>query len=438
MHNCVELYSIICSADKMTKGKGWTFLLYYPIMKEIDSMQRHLRICPFSQYDMTLIDEFYFGFRLYDTNLPAIDTNEFQDIIMKTDTFITNPLKSYASKPKGFDFTNSLINYHDASPCFCLNGNKFRVKVKPSNNLIGNRERENVFDFILEETKLTGLVKDKYIDIFSSILRDYVRKAASAFPVIWSWLELIVNSNIKTIVTDQTLAPGQCCVNQILKSNGKRIITFQHQKNMLLTDIFSITYLDFLVSDIYYSWFSKEFYEKNYKDYMPLFKTKIIQSGAIKFPKTNQKDILFLLENSKDCLLILNAVDEKSVIGSMNSSYGYTDNLMNTINLLESYHFKVTVRNDHRNNLLLNNVEYDNSRTLHEAILKHDICICDRPGGATIEVMEVKGFVFVCFDKSEFRETLTYIGFRQNGEKLKGLLSCHNGILNCNFDLLCV
>ena len=415
MNGYVQLYGIISSADKLTNSKGWVYLLYYPIMKELDSMKRYIRTKPSMPYSMKLVDDFYFSFGLYDHQLPAISINEFQRLLINITTFIPSPLKEYVPLEPNLQVENSITNFHDGSPCFYSKNQAFRVIVDSTEYTINKNERNLITDYIFEEIVNNELIDFQLKDLFRVILCEYVRMA---------------------VITDQTLAPAQCCVNHILKARGKHLVVLQHQRNMILTDIFPLMYLDFSLSDIYYTWFSYEFLEENYKEYIPFVNTEIVQKGNIRMPQVSPKDLLRHIEMSTTCLLILNAVEEKYIEGTMNSPFRHANDIMKTISMLETFHYNVYVRKDPRSGIILKNVNYDDSITLKTAIKKYDFCICDRPGGAAIEVLEEKGYVFVCFDKIEFRETEAYTRLREKGNQLKKMNSKDMGILNCDIDLL--
>ena len=436
MDNCVKLYNIICSAEKIGVHKGWVYLLYYPILKELDSMKRHLRDNPRNPYSMRLVDRFYYGFGLYDSRLPAISMKEFQQLLKSVSTFIPSPLKQYVPLAQKTITENSIINYHDASPCFYSKGRAFRVVVDSVKCSVDQHERSQIIDFIVDEVITNELIDNQYKDLFKTIVRDYVNLGADKFPIMSSWLEPLINSSINYVVTDQTLAPAQCCVNHMLKAKGKYLIVLQHQRNLMLTDIFPLVYLDFSLSDIYCTWFSSEFIEKNHKEYLPYIKNNIIQTRDIIIPQINKNDLLGHIEMSSTCLLILNATEEKYIEGTMSCPLKYADSIRKTLNMLYFFHYKVYVRKDPRSNTTIENIIFDDSNTLKDAIHKYDFCVCDRPGGAAIEVLEEIGFVFVCFDRSDFKETLTYTKLREKGNQLKMMKSKDTGILSSNIDLL--
>lgn len=405
-------------------------------MKELDSMNRHLRYDSVKSYSTKLVDEFYFGFGLYDHRLPAIGIEEFQGILKNTTTFIPSPLKKYVPSTTNLYLDNYIINYHDGSSCFYSKDKAFRVIVDPMACYIDLNERTQIIELILEETIKNNLVNILYKDIFRIILGEYVRMAADKYPKIISWLELVANSNIKMIVTDQTLAPAQCFINHVLKGRGKQIVVLQHQKNMMLTDIFPLVFLDLSISNIYYSWFSSELINYNYGEYMSFVKTEIVQTGTINKKQISQMEILERIETGKTCLLILNSIEEKFIKGTMNPPYKYIDNIMRVIKLLKELRYKVFIRKDPRSNMTIDDVDEDNSQTLNSAIHKYDVCVCDRPGGATVVALEEKGFVFVCFDNSEFKKTKTYSKLQEKGNVLKTKLYRGMRILNNNIDLL--
>ena len=436
MFNFIKLYKIIQSADELSNFKGWVYLLYYPIMKELDSMNRHLCHYSVKSYSRKLVDEFYYGFGLYDHRLPAIGIEEFCSILKNTTSFIPSPLKKYIPSTPNLNLGNYIINYHDASPCFYSMNKSFRVIVNTKECHIDINERTRIIEFILEETLKNNLVDILYKDILRIILGEYVRMAAEKYPKIISWLEIVANSNINLIVTDQTLAPAQCFVNHVLKSRGKKLVVLQHQKNMFLTDIFPLVFLDLSISDVYYSWFSHEFMYKNYGEYMSFINTEFVQAGVIKIKQINPTDVLECIETGKTCLLILNAVEEKFIKGTMNPPYGYVDNIAKVINLIKGLHYKAFLRKDPRSNMTIDNIEEDNSQDLMSAIHKYDVCVCDRPGGAAVTVLEEKGFVFIRFDNSEFKKTHIYSKLQEKGNLLKTKMSRGRDIINSNIDLL--
>ena len=435
MINCVKLYNIIRKADELTDFKSWVYLLYYPLMKELDSMNRYLVHGLSGSYNMDLSDGFYFGFGLFDPMLPAISIDEFRRILNNTSTFIPSPLKNNVPLIKDFGISNAITNYHDASPCFILRNGAFRVIMDNPTDVVDENERKQIINLIMEEIIEQALIDIRFVSIFKVILTKYVQLAVNKFKSMFNWLERVANSNISMVVTDQTLAPAQCCVNHYLKAHGKHIVTFQHQKNMLLTDIFPLVFLDLSLSDVYHTWFSYDFLEADYVEYLPYVKTKIVQMGTIKMPLVDNMSVLNDIENSTTCLLILNAVEDKFVKGTMNLPYNYHENILKIIKQLNAFHYKVYIRRDPRSNGVVDNVEQDSSDTLRTAIQKYDICICDRPGGAAIEVLEEKGFVFICFDQSEFRKTPSYIRLQEKGNQLRKI-RLDLDILNCEFDLL--
>lgn len=436
MNDYVKLYTVIRKADELTGSKGWVYLLYYPLMKELDSMRRHLLNHPAEPYDRTLVDGFYFGFGLYDSQLPAIGLDDFRRILDDTTTFIPSPLKRSVPLTKELRIDDAITNFHDASPCFISKDQSFRVIVDATSDMVDKDERKKIIEFIIKTIFDQDLCDIRLEALFRSILTDYVHLAANKFQGMIGWLDAVANSDITLVVTDQTLAPAQCCVNHYLKAKGKHIVTLQHQKNMLLTDIFPLVYLDLSLSDVYHTWFSPDSIEKNYGDYLPYFKTKIVQTGAVKPPIFDCMGVLSIIENSTTCLLILNSVDDKYVQGTMNSPYHYEERIGGIIEQLRSACYEVYIRTDPRSSFVIENVDHDKSDSLTNAIHKYDVCICDRPGGAAVEVLEEKGFVFIHFDQSEFRKTPKYVELEEKGRHLKRKRTKGTGLLDLDFDLL--
>ena len=440
MNKYEQLYSIISKCNVLTMAKGWTFMLYYPLMKEIDSLHRHFHLFhSIYEYSLDSIDSFYYSFNLYDPTLPAISVDEFEQILNNTDIFFPCPLKSYsASYNKPLD-SIFLTNYHDASPCFYYGRNSFRVEINKDNLFLSQNEMNKVFSYIMQKVSEANLVQKEVMPIFKTTLNNYIIQAANAFPTIWGWLELVAKSKINTIITDQTLAPNQCFVLHVLKESGCNIIVLQHQRNLLLSDIFPLLYLDFHLSDTYYTWYSKEEIVDNYAYKYDLPYDKIMQSSNLTRPHVTEQMMIRILESSKSCLLVTNAPALKSIDGTTLDSLSYYDYIRNIIVFLDLLGFDVFLRKDPRDTMLKDDVsvQFDKNKTLKDAIIHYDICICDRPGGATVEAMENKGFALVCSSKFKDKLTQTYYEYMGLQRKIIKRVSPRIKRLLDSFDLLC-
>ena len=431
-------YRIFCNADALSESKGWVYLMYYPLLKEVYSMNRHLLINgDISSYDLDLVDAFYFNFNLYDRTLPVITLDQFRSILGETEFFIPSPLKKYACGYGEYTGNRLLVNYHDASPCFSFCGQQFQLESIFPPVAISEREKERILVFILENLLDSGIVDPCFRQVLRHILSDYVRLSTRMFLTVSTWLFPLLRIYKGNVVTDQTLAPGQCCVNHLLKSSGNRITVLQHQKNLILSDLYPIVYLDFLLADEYVSWVSRDVLLYNYSDYRDTIPEIVLQKGEIRFRQEVVSRIADRIKNGKKCLFILTSRERKHITGTVLGSQDAGSN-NKIVQLLLDLGYDVYVRRDPRDKSLTMNGNFivDDSRSLQEAITKYDLCICDRPGGATIEVLELLGFVFVPAKLEGFKHTPTYNDLVVKQHLIKKMLPTDKGRLFELFDLL--
>lgn len=439
MNNYEYLYDILKKSNDITSLKGWTFMLFYPIMKEMDSLNRHYSLYHTIQnYNLECIDSFYFSFDLYDYSLPVISVEEFKRILKSTSVFFPSPIKSYSAKCSIPQDVFSLTNYHDASPCFYLGADSFRVNIEKEIPSLKPKEKNTVFSFVKNKIIEANLVQKDVAPIFEIIISNYINRATEAFPIIWGWLKYVVKSKINKVITDQTLAPNQCCVLHILKEHGFNISVLQHQRNVILSDIYPLIYLDFQLSDTYYTWYSKKIFINNYASNYDLPFNKIMQSSSIFFPMIIEEKLIEILESSKRCLLILNAPSSKYIDGTMLDSSSYVNYIKNVIALLVQMGLQVFLRKDPRGDIIFDEsmAQIDLSNTLKDALEHYDICVCDRPGGAAIEVMESKGFVFVC-SSALSTVTQTYLDCLDLQKRIMNKVSSRIKLAFDSLDLLC-
>lgn len=437
MDRNVALYQIICKADCITSDKGWVYLLYYPVLKEIDSMQRHIQTGQgISSYDMTLEDGFYYDFRLYDEGLPTVSLKEFISILNESELFVPSPLKEYACGVNEYKDKRLLVNYHDASPCFSYCGDYFRLAPSNESLVITEKERNSVLLFIMDQIEAMKLVSHDIFISLREILYQYITRASQMFPTIAQWLYPLMRHYDGDVITDQALAPGQCCVNHLLKSSGHHITVLQHQKNLILTDIFSILYLDFFLADTYVSWVSRDMLLHNYSSYTHFLPNIIIQKGTIDFKLQASSIVVNKIGLGRRCLYILTCRAKKFISGTMLSIED--GSIRNEIALLKEMNYDVYIRKDPRDNLNFreDDVKIDESPSLSDAIRQYDICICDRPGGATIEVLERMGFVFVKSNLTGFPKTKTYKELNQKQQLICDCLPLERRRLFELYDLL--
>ena len=437
MDRNVALYQIICKADSITSDKGWVYLLYYPVLKEIDSMQRHILTGQgISSFDMTLEDGFYYDFRLYDEGLPTVSLKEFISILNESELFVPSPLKEYACGVNEYKNKRLLVNYHDASPCFSYCGDHFRLAPSNESLVITDKERNSVLLFIMDQFEAKKLVSHDIFISLREILYQYITRASQMFPTIAQWLYPLMRHYDGDVITDQTLAPGQCCVNHLLKSSGHLITVLQHQKNLILTDIFPILYLDFLLADRYISWFSREMLLHNYYPFRHSFPGDIVQQGTIGFKLQTSSFVANKIGFGRRCLYILTYRAKKFISGTM---LGKEGSIRDEIALLKGMNFDVYIRKDPRDivDLCRDSVKTDESPSLSNAIEQYDLCICDRPGGATIEVLVKKGFVLVRSGLYEFRKTQTYKDLNAKQQFIRDCLPLERRKLLDMYDLLC-
>ena len=433
------LYRIISNADALSHTKGWVYLMYYPLLKEVCSMKRHLFTTSDTvSYTPDLVDAFYFNFNLYDTTLPIITLDQFKSVLDETDFFVPSPVKSYACGYSDYTDKRLLVNYHDASPCFSFCGQHFQLEPLSPQAAISEREKDRTLGFILESLMDNGIVDPSLQLTLWDILSGYGGLAVKMFMTVSKWLYPLLHFYRGEVVTDQTLAPGQCCVNHLLKSSGNRITVLQHQKNIILTDLYPIVYLDFCLADKYVSWVSREALLYNYSDYVDTIPVNVIQRGEIRFRHEDVSRIADRLENGKKCLLILTSRERKYISGTVLDSRD-TGSTTDIVHVMCEFGYEVYVRRDPRDKSLAPNGDFlvDDSRSLQEAIAKYDFCICDRPGGATIEVMEQSGFVFVPARLEGFKRTPTYNDLNVKQAHIRELISIDKGGLFDMFDLLC-
>lgn len=408
MDRYLKFYKTICETEKISSIKGWLYLLYYPIMKEIDSMLRHIQHGKnISSYDMELVDEFYYDFCLFDDKLPTIAKKDFLLILNEADFFVPSPIKEYACGIEDFKNKRLLINYHDASPCFSYCGERFQLESSFQPVLISDEEKDIAFRFLMKQIINCKIVHNDIIAPLKEILYQYLERASRMFPTISQWIYPLMEHYYGDVLTDQTLAPGQCCVNHLLKLSGHKITVLQHQKNLLLTDLFPILFLDFHLADRYFSWISRDQLFYNYPYYHFSFPDTIIQRGAIDFKKQSSNFVADKIGFGKKCLYILTSRDKKFINGTM-LDINSIDNIKKDVEVLRELNFEVYIREDPRIiNKLWGNINVDKSSSLIEAIDQYDVCFCDRPGGATIVVLERTGFVFIKLDLQEFKKTQT-------------------------------
>jgi len=437
MDRNLALYQIICKTDSITSVKGWIYLLYYPVLKEIDSMLRHIQTGQdMSSYDMVLEDGFYFDFKLYNKNLPSVSLKEFLSILNDVEFFVPSPLKEYACGVEEYKNKRLLVNYHDASPCFSYCGEHFRFEPSSEPIIINDKERNSALIFLMEQIEAKKLVSHDALIPLREILYHYINRASGMFPTITQWLYPLIKHYDGDVITDQTLAPGQCCVNHLLKSSGHHITVLQHQKNLILTDIFPILYLDFLLADRYVSWVSREMLLNNYFSYRHSFPDNIFQQGAIGFKLQTSSIVANRIGLGRKCLYILTSRAKKFISGTM---LGIEEGrIINEIALLKEMNYDVYIRKDPRD--IIDSWRYavktDDSPSLSDAIGKYDMCICDRPGGATIEVLVKSGFVFVRSGLYEFRKTQTYKDLIKKQQFISERLPSERRRLFDMFDLL--
>ena len=437
MDNNLVLYQIICETNSITSVKGWVYLLYYPVLKEIDSMLRHIQAGQdISSYDMALEDGFYFDFKLYDENLPSVSLKEFTSILNDVEAIVPSPMKAYACGVEEYKNKRLLVNYHDASPCFSYCGEHFRFESSSEPVIINEKEKNSVLVFLMEQIEAKKLVSYNCLIPLREILYYYINRASGMFPTIAQWLYPLMRHYDGVVITDQTLAPGQCCVNHLLKSSGHHMTVLQHQKNLILTDIFSILYLDFFLADTYVSWVSRDMLLHNYSSYTHFLPNIIIQKGTIDFKLQASSIVVNKIGLGRRCLYILTCRAKKFISGTMLSIED--GSIRNEIALLKEMNYDVYIRKDPRDNLNFreDDVKIDESPSLSDAIRQYDICICDRPGGATIEVLERMGFVFVKSYLTGFPKTKTYKELNQKQQLICDCLPLERRRLFELYDLL--
>lgn len=437
MDRNLALYQIICETNNITSVKGWVYLLYYPVLKEIDSLLRHIQTGQsISSYDMTLEDGFYFDFKLYNESLPPVSLKEFISILNEVELFVPSPVKEYACGVDDYKNKRLLVNYHDASPCFSYCGDHFRFASSYEPIMIPDKERNTVLAFVMDQIETKKLVSHDILIPLREILYQYINRASVMFPTIAQWLYPLMRHYDGAVITDQTLAPGQCCVNHLLKSSGHHIMVLQHQKNLILTDIFSILYLDFILADRYISWFSREMLLHNYFSCRHSFPDDIIQRGTIGFKLQSSSIVANKIGLGRRCLYILTYRAKKFISGTM---LGIEEgDIRNEIALLKEMNYDVYIRKDPRDiiDLCKDTIKTDESPSLSDAIGQYDMCICDRPGGATIEVLVKKGFVLVRSGLCEFRKTQTYRDLIKKQHFISECLPLERRRLFDMFDLL--
>ena len=409
-------------------------------MKEIDSLNRHYRSFHSVQdYNLNCVDSFYYSFDLYDQTLPDISVGEFERILGSISCFYPSPIKLYAASFSETPDRFSLTNYHDASPCFFWGDDSFRVNIEENALLVPSEEKNSVFSFIRCKTIESKLVQKETMHVFEFILNNYINQAAEAFPTIWGWLKYVVNSNEKKVVTDQTLAPNQCCILHLLKKYGFDISVLQHQKNVLLSDIYPLIYMDFQLADTYYTWYSKDEILYNYgsKYYLPFDKIK--QSSTIIFPMITENRMVEVLESGRRCLLVVNVPSTKYIDGTMLDASIYDKYINELIAILTKLDFEVFIRQDPRGSIQINEnlVKVDKHATLKTAFEHYDICVCDRPGGASIEAIEAKGFVLLRSNIFSNTLTKTYCDCLEMQKKIANRMSSRIKRLFDSFDLIC-
>lgn len=437
MDRNLALYQIICETNNITSVKGWVYLLYYPVLKEIDSLMRHIQTGQnVSSYDMTLEDGFYFDFKLYNESLPPVSLKEFISILNEVELFVPSPVKEYACGVNDYKNKRLLVNYHDASPCFSYCGDHFRFAPSYEPITIPDKERKTVLAYVMDQIETKKLVSRDILIPLREILYQYINRASGMFPTIAQWLFPLIRHYDGDVITDQMLAPGQCCVNHLLKSSGHHITVLQHQKNLILTDIFSILYLDFLLADRYISWFSREMLLHNYYSYRHSFPGDIVQQGNIGFKLQTSSFVANRIGFGRRCLYILTYRAKKFISGTM---LGKEGSIRDEIAFLKGMNFDVYIRKDPRDivDLCRDAVKTDESPSLSNAIEQYDLCICDRPGGATIEVLVKKGFVLVRSGLYEFRKTQTYKDLNAKQQFISDCLPLERRKLLDMYDLLC-
>ena len=397
------LYHSLNIMDENTCLQSAIYMLYYTIVKEIDTISRIENMSCFltvsSEYQSQLSDSNLYELKSCNDNIELISPNEFREIIQAEKCILK--IGSFRKISPDYSFSDDKIiecNL-DGTPVFKItkgeNIRMVRLAIAPS-FVVPSGDIQRFTNKLLNRIIASRFVNNTLEKELKNTLNFYLTKGVAFASKINSWLSILLESTtLEYCITDQTLPPAASFISHEIRRHNIPLLVLQHQRNMVLSNLYPLLLPDFKLASVYYSWFSKAELNKHYEAKLAV--GKFVHVSDIPFRKVTKKQVKDKVQSGKKCLLIINEAFDAYINGASIYRKVHALEVENMCKLLHSLGFQVFVRDYPNSNrvLAIPNTYLDDSNGLDDTFGKYDFYLTDRVGNSIMEILELQGFLFV-------------------------------------------
>lgn len=438
------MYALLDIAGNKGVLQSAIYMLYYSFIKEVDSINRAENLSQCLQipceYRSQLCDKLLYEYKPKN-NLQTIDIDEFKEIA-RSEEFVLK-IGAFRNISPMYSFSGQKIIECslDGSPVFKIikNDRMQLVKLDITPALVPlSGDIESLTDKLLQRFVKGQHVNNIFEDELGRIIHFYLTKGFALATKINSWLNALLTSPmLGYCITDQTLLPAVSFISHEVRRHRIPLLVLQHQRNLLLSNLYPLLLPGFKLASTYYSWFSQQEINKVYPE--KLRPDNFVHVSDIPFCMVTKTHIEENVRKGKKCLLIINEAFDAYINGVSIYTKIHAYEVENMCKLLHSLGVQVFIRDYPNSNrtLAIPDTCLDDSDKLEDTFGKYDFYLTDRVGNSVMDILEYQGFLFVFPQHYQSYLSEYYKHFKVNEVFADGENAMINQLLPV-FDLLAV